>query len=143
VIAAQGRFPMAFEEFDSAHAMAAELTARDPDNRAFARQMRAIEVFKTETWLSLPHSRQPPFAQISETLGDCNAEWKKARNDELAALCSIQSLRLEISRGNMRESYNIYSKLASLSVFKSSQLSERWHVNFPQYLSQIHHVEAK
>ena len=127
VEAAQGRWNPALARLKAAHREAASLATADPDNKSVARQKRAIEVFEAQTWLTMPLAMRPPLPMIAATLGDCDAEWSKPRNDELAALCALAEARLAFASG---ERDTARRSLARLSTERPFRLSERWRINF-------------
>lgn len=137
VEAAQGRFAVAIDGFDGAHRMAEELAAADPDNKSVARQKRAIELFKAQTWLFMPAAGRPPLPQIAATLGECDPEWRKPRNDELATLCTLDAAELSVQRGDPDRARAILQGLSRRPFVRATRLTERWRLNLPSMMERV------
>ena len=129
IAAARGDFEDALRRLDAAHSMAADLAAADPENASIARQKRAIEIFRVQTWLAMPARARPARAVLFATLGDCTAEWRKPDNDELAAFCDVQSARVAIAIGDRQGAAAILERLAMKKVAGRATLSERWRLD--------------
>jgi len=103
----QGATALLRAAYDEAMALQRE----EPANARLAKQARFIALFQARTWLSMPVSDQPGAAAIAAAIGDCDAEWAKANNEELASFCTIQQARALAAGGDQPGATRLLARL--------------------------------
>jgi hypothetical protein len=120
----------ALRKLERGHADAAALYEGDPVNEDLRQQTRIFDLFKVQTWLSLPDKERPSIDLISKTLGNCNAEYAIKNNDELATYCSILQRRLSIVTGSAIDASRSLGPAEPASTFVRDGLTAWWGLNF-------------
>ena len=132
VEAAQGQQAAAITRLDTAHRDAVALAAADPENKVIARQRRGIEVFTARTWLTMPAASRPPIDTIAAKLGNCDTDWRQPRNEELAALCTLELARLHLARGDGSSARATLDRAGAAAIVQAPFLTERWRLDLRQ-----------
>jgi hypothetical protein len=141
VEAARGDFTAAQAELDVTRQFANALAGTARSNKAAARQQRVIDLFQAQIWLMMPPGERTRVkvtpAMLAATIGTCDAEWRKARNDELAAFCTLLSAEAAAALGDRNAARVLLAGLRQRPIMERKELSEWWRLDLHGMLEGI------
>lgn|GEM_PF-954033 len=114
----------------AALAEAGELQSQDPANASVGSQKRAIELFLIENALNNGAAVTGVVGGAGQAPGDCEADRKRVKGEELATFCSLLAARIELRRGNAAEARRILAAPWLARPLAAVSLSPSWRIDF-------------
>ncbi|WP_293678168.1 toll/interleukin-1 receptor domain-containing protein [uncultured Phenylobacterium sp.] len=128
--ASSGRPAEAVAALDRGQADAKALLEISPGNRELVTQLRAFELFKVRTQLSMPGNQRPANGALLAALGDCTTTGVGEAEREMARFCQVLRARTLAAAGDRPAASRL---LAGARPRRGGDvLSGRWGLDFAQ-----------
>lgn len=113
------------------HADALAFARADLENADAAQQVRAIELFRTQSVLRSGPPFRPPLNEIAASLGECRPTAAALALDELQDFCRLTLARLQLARGNEAAAVSL-AEIVQAAARDRPRLSEKWGIDLGQ-----------
>ena len=128
--AAEGRYTVAVTGLDRGRADAQALLRVSPGNHEIATQVRAFELFKVRTQLSMPTGQRPGNEALLGALGGCDASGVAEADREIARFCRVLRARVLAAAGDRPGASRLLAQARPPAG--GDALSARWGLDFAE-----------